>query len=229
MQTTELNSHNSSGDSADADSAPGRSSTDPPPDTEPLATSRLTGGQTPFPDLMPEDEDDGELQLSLYVAESLPPSLTNRIDSDWLRDKTLALLEHLDQQRGEISIVLTDDELMAEKHQQHLGVSGTTDVLTFDLRSIPDQSDDLDVEILVCVDEADRRSREFGHELRRELLLYILHGLLHCLGYDDTNEENYLRMHAREDELLRAIGVGETFRSLDTGEESNAATDEENL
>ena len=50
-----------------------------------------------------------------------------------------------------------------------------------------------------------------SHPVERELLLYIIHGILHCLGEDDHDDDAYARMHAREDDLLEAIGVGRTF------------------
>jgi len=42
-------------------------------------------------------------------------------------------------------------------------------------------------------------------------LLYVVHGVLHCLGHDDHDEAGYASMHALEDRVLYAIGVGATF------------------
>ena len=50
-----------------------------------------------------------------------------------------------------------------------------------------------------------------NHSPVRELLLYALHGMLHCLGHDDHDEAAYARMHAAEDAVLTAIGVGPLF------------------
>jgi len=116
---------------------------------------------------------------------------------------------------GEARVRFVGDDEMSSAHERHTGVAGTTDVLTFDLRDEAAQSDspiDLDVDIMVCVDEAQRRSDELGHGARRELLLYFVHGVLHCLGYDDHDDDSYERMHAAEDELLKRIGVGRTFQ-----------------
>ncbi|MEM9372899.1 MAG: rRNA maturation RNase YbeY, partial [Planctomycetota bacterium] len=106
-------------------------------------------------------------------------------------------------------------------HEHHTGVPGTTDVLTFDLRSEEARATEvrtLDADITVCVDEARRRGRELRHEPRRELLLYVIHGVLHCLGHDDHDPTAFDRMHAAEDELLERIGVGRTFRPCETEE-----------
>jgi probable rRNA maturation factor len=113
---------------------------------------------------------------------------------------------------GEVRIRLVGDLEMAAAHKKHLGDATTTDVLTFDLAEAG-RADvrALDVDLLLCVDEARRQGAQRGHTVERELLLYSLHGVLHCLGYDDHDEEGYRRMHEREDEVLAAIGVGATF------------------
>ena len=46
-----------------------------------------------------------------------------------------------------------------------------------------------------------------GHRVERELLLYCVHGLLHCLGHDDHDEAGWRAMHAREDEIERTLDV----------------------
>jgi probable rRNA maturation factor len=110
---------------------------------------------------------------------------------------------------GEVRVMIVGDEQMDAAHRRYSGVAGTTDVLTFDLRDNP--AGPLDTDLLVCVDEAARQAAARGHDRARELLLYAVHGVLHCLGEDDTDEASAERMHAREDAVLRAIGVGTTF------------------
>ncbi len=113
---------------------------------------------------------------------------------------------------GEVRVRLVGDAEMSAAHERFSKVSGTTDVLTFDLsEGGTARGDRLDVDILACVDEARRQGSARGHGVERELLLYILHGALHCLGHDDHEEEGYARMHAEEDRILRAIGVGPVF------------------
>jgi len=104
---------------------------------------------------------------------------------------------------------------MKRLHVDSLGISTTTDVLTFDLRDNPQKKDaegaPVELDTVICVDEARRRAAEFHHPLQHELLLYCLHSLLHVQGYNDTTRAQSDRMHAREDELLTAIGVGPVF------------------
>ena len=114
-----------------------------------------------------------------------------------------------------IAVVVAGDDLMSQLHERFGGTKGSTDVLTFDL-SEPGASprrrqSQVDGEIYICLDEAKRRAGQFGHAPRLELLLYAVHGLLHLLGYDDHTASGYRRMHRKEDQLLRAIGLGDVF------------------
>ncbi len=70
---------------------------------------------------------------------------------------------------------------------------------------------DIELDTVICVDEARRRADEMGHSVREELLLYCAHSLLHVQGYDDVTAKGAWEMHAREDELLVAAGVGAVY------------------
>lgn len=158
-----------------------------------------------------------------------PDALLAPADLARLHRDLAAALAHLSA-AGEVRIRLVNDAAMADAHQRYSGIAGTTDVLTFDLRdppapdaSAPDAAAPLDVDLLICVDEARRQAAARGHPLTHELLLYALHGVLHCLGHDDHDDDAFARMHALEDQVLQAIGVGPVFAS---GGSKAAAADE---
>jgi probable rRNA maturation factor len=153
-----------------------------------------------------------------------PDALLAPADLARLHRDLAAALAHLSA-AGEVRIRLVNDAVMADAHQRYSGIAGTTDVLTFDLRDppAPDAAAPLDVDLLICVDEARRQAAARGHPLTHELLLYALHGVLHCLGHDDHDDDAFARMHALEDQVLQAIGVGPVFAS---GGSTAAAADE---
>jgi len=171
---------------------------DQPPDPDP-GPGRPSPRRTPTLDLR-IDDDAGALS---------PPALA------WLRDAgRRALLEAI-HRRGvggsvhAVRLRIVGDEEMTTLHAAHTGDATTTDVLTFDLRDATDAP--LDADVVLCVDEALRQATRRGRSVERELLLYALHGALHCLGCDDHDEEAYEAMHALEDAILEAVGVGATF------------------
>ena len=101
---------------------------------------------------------------------------------------------------GEVDIAVVTGRQIAGLNREYLHRRGPTDVLSFDLSTSPEAP--LTAQIVVCADLAVREAHRRGHGPQRELMLYVVHALLHLLGYDDDTAPNAARMHAREDELL---------------------------
>lgn len=153
----------------------------------------------------------------------------------WLQTHTTAAA-HAMGVSGDLSVRIVNDAEMSDAHERFSGIPGTTDVLTFDLRDtnsatppIPPPSPALRLhpaeskfevrylsvictDILACRDVADRQSVVLGTSIERELLLYIIHGVLHCIGFNDHEDDDAALMHRVEDAVLAAIGVGPTFK-----------------
>jgi len=169
-------------------------------------SEQSSGPSSSAPD---EPDSPGGVRVVLDADADDPP------DTDWLTAHARRLTEALQLQRIDLSVVIIADDVMAELHEQHCGVPGTTDVITFDLADeppgAPEATDAIDGELYVCLDEARRVAKRRGHPVQHELLLYITHGVLHLLGYDDHDPRQYDAMHAREDELLESIGIGPVF------------------
>ncbi|HIA71471.1 MAG TPA: rRNA maturation RNase YbeY [Phycisphaerales bacterium] len=128
----------------------------------------------------------------------------------WLEERASAVLRFLQKDDSDVSVLVVDDIEMSRLHQKHSGVDGTTDVLTFDHGS---EAYSIRADIAICVDVATREAKHRGHTLENELLLYIVHGILHCCGFDDHDEESHQKMHAEEDRILNAIGIGTVWSS----------------
>ncbi len=159
---------------------------------------------------VPADEEPDprlSLELRLETRDTQPP-----LDG-WLQPMLVRIAAEAGVAGGELGIVLVDDARMSELHARYMGDPETTDVLTFDLRDEPDAA--LEGDIVICRDEAERQGLRRGHEARVEALLYAVHGLMHLLGEDDEDEEDFDRMHAREDRLLSAVGLGNVFSGND--------------
>jgi probable rRNA maturation factor len=158
---------------------------------------------------------DGRAAVVPFLAVDIgdPDGLLSPSQGTFLRGYLRAAGDHLSL-TGDVRIRILNDAEMSGAHERFCQVSGTTDVLTFDLRSQAECASTpaaMDVDILVCIDEARRAAATRGHTPEQELLLYALHGLLHCLGHDDHDDAAYARMHALEDQVLAAIGVGPVF------------------
>jgi probable rRNA maturation factor len=132
---------------------------------------------------------------------------------DELRGLAARALDELGA-RGETRVRLVGDDEMAREHGRSHGDPTTTDVITYDLTGgAAAAGGTLDVDLLVGVGAARREAEARGVRLTHELLLYIVHGALHCLGEDDGTPDARRSMHAREDRVLERIGVGAVYRA----------------
>lgn len=113
---------------------------------------------------------------------------------------------------GEVRVGVVRDGEMAQLHAKHLNDPTTTDVLTFDMsEGASAVTRTLDLDAVVCLDEAGRQSAARGHDVTRELLLYAVHAVLHALGHDDHDAAAAAAMHEAEDRLLSAVGLGAVY------------------
>lgn len=113
-----------------------------------------------------------------------------------------------------LEIAILGDIRMARLNERWLGRDGPTDVIAFDLADPADKrSGRLVGQISVCGSLARRRAARRGDKPVAELMLYIVHGLLHLLGYDDSTQKLAARMHQRTDRLLSELGYGKVYTS----------------
>jgi len=113
-----------------------------------------------------------------------------------------------------VHIAIVDDAGIIEVHRQFLQKDTTTDVISFDLSDEfePGQT----FQIVVNAEMADRQAEKRGHSPEAELALYITHGLLHNLGFDDLSPEDAKKIHETEDEILQQLGFGIIYHKQET-------------
>jgi probable rRNA maturation factor len=101
---------------------------------------------------------------------------------------------------SDVDLAVVDMQQMAALNRRYLGRTGTTDVLSFDLSE--GRRPPISAQVVVCGPLAARRARRGRLGVQRELLLYVVHGLLHLMGYDDNNPPARAKMSNRQEELL---------------------------
>jgi probable rRNA maturation factor len=108
-----------------------------------------------------------------------------------------------------VEIQIVDDAQISDVHAQFLNEPAVTDVISFDLTD--DFEDQRSFQVVVNIQMARKKAEELGHSSEAELALYITHGLLHNLGFDDMDETQAKTMHQTEDVLLRELGLGAVY------------------
>ena len=105
---------------------------------------------------------------------------------------------------GNISVGIVDDDNMHRLNLQFLQHDYTTDVLSF----VYNESDsEIEGELILCADYARREAPEHNWLPESELVLYAVHGMLHLMGLDDTDDESRQAMRAEERDVLLRLGV----------------------
>ena len=125
-----------------------------------------------------------------------------------LRKLVKAICNRFKLSKATVSIAIVDDTQIRKLNTQFLNSKSATDCLSFDLSDdeVP-QSPKL-FELIVNGEMAIRQASLRGHSSEAELALYITHGLLHHLGFDDSTESQARKMHDMEDEILQQLGYG---------------------
>ena len=121
-----------------------------------------------------------------------------------------------------VEFIFTDEEEIRRLNRELRSTDRVTDVLSFPAldgikgkalkrRDYPCDVDDegnLFVgSIAVCKKRAAEQAEEYGHSYRRELNYLLVHGIMHCLGYDHMTEEEKSEMREKEECFLGKMGI----------------------
>src|ERR1700679_4038980 len=102
---------------------------------------------------------------------------------------------------GEVHVLLADDATLRRLNRTFRGKNKATDVLSFPAAPESEVAGDL----AISLETAARQARQFGHSLRDEVRVLLLHGTLHLAGFD--HEADNGEMAAREAELRKELGL----------------------
>jgi probable rRNA maturation factor len=118
------------------------------------------------------------------------------------------------RQDAEVTLVITDDEAVAELNREYRAVDGPTDVLSFPAQeptpgfvSAPEVAGYLG-DIVIALPFTRQQAADLGRPLGDELRLLAVHGTLHLLGYDHAEPEDEAAMWTRQDEILGRAARG---------------------
>ena len=113
---------------------------------------------------------------------------------------------------AEISVGFVDDAEIHELNRRFLEHDYPTDVLSFPLN---DCEDTIDGQLVVSYETAERSATSLGIPVENEILLYVVHGTLHLVGYLDGDSDHSRTMREREKFYLRRLGAD---RGIDASE-----------
>lgn len=132
------------------------------------------------------------------------------VDADDLAAAVRAALL-AEQVSGEVTLVITSDEAVAELNEHYRETAGPTDVLSFSAQdptpgfvTAPEMTTYLG-DIIIAFPFTERQAAALNRPVRDELRLLAVHGALHLLGYDHGELEEEAIMWARQEGILAGL------------------------
>jgi probable rRNA maturation factor len=102
-----------------------------------------------------------------------------------------------------ISVVFCDNKFISKLNRKFFKKSRATDVISFPLQD--DAATKYLGEIVISVEQAKRMCDFYGKKWREELALYLIHGILHLVGYNDIKKKERAVMERKQEEILSKI------------------------
>ena len=121
-----------------------------------------------------------------------------------------------------VELLFVDGEEIRALNAETRGVDKVTDVLSFPtldgIKDKPIHGQDFPFDkdeegrlmlgsIVICKDRAKEQAEEYGHSYERELHYLLVHGVMHCLGYDHMTDEEKAEMREKEERVLTALNI----------------------
>ncbi|MCH7687919.1 MAG: rRNA maturation RNase YbeY [Planctomycetes bacterium] len=146
------------------------------------------------------------------------------LDTSMLRDVTQKTLSEEGVASAVISLAFVDNETIRNLNRQYLNHDYDTDVLSFLLEcdvaaggdATPQDTSQpgprglgkrIEGEVVISAETAVLAAAQYAWSPRNEIMLYLVHGLLHLAGYDDCSESEKRVMRSREREILRLFNL----------------------
>jgi len=140
-------------------------------------------------------------------------------DESWFHSIIEQVLTALEISNAELGLVISTQDKIQELNKLYRGKDRPTDVLSFHMLSSETKKEESDItpfltppdgmvhlgEVVISYPQAVLQAEERKHSVEKELIILVIHGILHLLGYDDEEDEKRQVMQDKENEILKSI------------------------
>jgi probable rRNA maturation factor len=154
-------------------------------------------------------------EINIYIK----PELASLVPKPGLKRSVLKILDAVKiPTSAELGLVITDNAEIQRINKLYRGKDESTDVLAFNMLypmgfegeevtfiAPPDGFSHLG-EIMISYPKAVAQAQQRGHDIEHEILVLLIHGILHLLGYDhEKSADDEFHMRGRENDILKQL------------------------
>jgi probable rRNA maturation factor len=115
-------------------------------------------------------------------------------------NKILKKINKILDLKSDYCIVIVAKENIRRINKKYLNINSYTDVISFGSEEKSYLGD-----IFVCAEIAKSNAVLYKTSFLKELILYITHGILHLIDFDDIKLRDRLLMREKENQVLKSI------------------------
>lgn len=122
---------------------------------------------------------------------------------------------------GEVSLLFADDDTVRGLNRAWRDKDRPTNVLSFPAEALPGWPADAPKplgDIALATETCTREAAEKGVPAADHTAHLVVHGLLHLIGYDHTDDESAATMEGLERAILARLGIGDPYADDDNGD-----------
>lgn len=127
------------------------------------------------------------------------------IDPEAVQKLAQAVIAAEGQSFHEAAIHFVDVAAISSLHGRYFNDPTPTDCISFPMDTMNDEGYRVLGEVFVCPQVAAEYAALHGGDPFQEMSLYVVHGLLHLMGYDDMSSEDRARMRQAEERHMRNL------------------------
>jgi probable rRNA maturation factor len=162
----------------------------------------------------------GQYQIEIQVDDSVSTQFElSGVDMTCIVTAVEATLRWHELDKGNVSVLITDDVQMQTFNRDYRGVDAPTDVLSFLQQAEPASAVDVAMpdelaealgrqlgDLIIALPYTLHLAQHYGTSIDTELRLLSVHGTLHLLGYDHATPQEKAAMWESQDAVLRELG-----------------------
>jgi len=129
------------------------------------------------------------------------------VSEEKIRQKAQAILNGLDSPESELSVLIVNDQLIAELNSAYLHREGPTNVIAFPMQEgeFTGINPNLLGDVVISIDTAEKEGKMVGIRTEERVDELLVHGILHLFGYDHEGNEDEAQIMEGKTRMLMEI------------------------